>query len=372
MKILFVTLTDKLAEKFAALNPEINYCAIIVDQVEPAKKILSNIGLSQVPLYPMGELKKLLETLKYDYVLLVQEQAYGLEIIWRLQKYGLPTEKLISFAELLGTNNWQTERLLRYCREHSREIEIFATGTSYTQTAIDIKKFKRKAINFGTSSQDLYYSFKIAKTAILYGKNIVRYALIGLAPYCFHFDLSKTYVFKNRVLPYLVAFDDVHNFPVPFDVYKSLLREEWLNQKPSIEEVNLNGSKSQKVMDEKSIASNNGIESWLVKFYPLTRDENIKILDDYLTLCEENNIRPVMFMAPLTEKYMANFNKQLFEEFRALVAQACKKHSSTIFIDGLECKGITYADFYDHQHVNIHGAAKFSAYLNEFIEQFER
>lgn len=202
------------------------------------------------------------------------------------------------------------------------------------------------------------------------GHSKLKYALIGLAPYSFHFDLSQAFVLKNRLLPYLIAFNDIHNFPIPIDVYKKFLREEWLTQKVSIKKVNINGIKSEKVMAN-PLKTDNGIRPWTGKYYPKTREENIKILDDYLTLCEENGIRPVMFMAPLTEKYIENFNPQLLEEFYALLEQARQKHSTAVFVDGYKWHGTTYADFYDHQHVNMHGAAKFSAYLNDFIEQLE-
>ena len=369
MNVLLVTTVDKLAEKFAALSPELEYCAAVVDNVDSAKEILANVGLPQVPLYPMTELQKRVETLEYDYVLLVQDKFYGMGIIRKLQSFGLPTHKLVSFAQLTNTGNWQTERHLRYYREHAQDFEMFATGTSPTETAIDIRKFKRKTINCATSSQDLYYNFQIAKSIILCGggHSSIRYALIGLSPYSFHFDLSKTYIFKSRVLPYLVAFNDIHNLPVPLDIYKSFLRAEWLTKKPSIAKVNLNGVKSEKVIEQKVIA-NGKTNTWNGKYYPETRDENIKILDDYLTLCEENNVRPIMIRVINSEKYMANFNKQLLEEFDALVEQACQKHPSAVFIDGWKWSGVTYEDFYDHAHMNLHGAAKFSAYLNDFIE----
>ncbi|MBO4779899.1 MAG: hypothetical protein J5497_04600, partial [Selenomonadaceae bacterium] len=105
--------------------------------------------------------------------------------------------------------------------------------------------------------------------------------------------------------------------------------------------------------------------------YPETRDENIKILDDYLTLCEENNICPVMFRVPTTEKYMKNYNTQLNEEFLALVEQALIKHLSARFFDGWKLQDFTYDDFYDHSHLNFRGAAKFSSYFNDFIEKLE-
>ena len=174
------------------------------------------------------------------------------------------------------------------------------------------------------------------------------------------------------MLHYLIAFNDLHNFPVPIDIYKKFLREEWLAKKPSIQYVNINGYKTQRVMTQKDIDSDDGgAKAWRNKFHPETRDENIKILDDYLTLCEENNIRPIMFRVPSSEKYMSNFDPRKIEEFEVIVKQALSKHPSACFVDGWKLEGFTYADFYDHAHLNVHGAAKFSAYLNDFIEQLE-
>ncbi len=371
MKLLLLTTVDKLAEKFAALSPELEYCAVVVDEVEPAKEILAQVGLTQDLIQPMSELKNCVDTLKYDYALCVQDDPYDGKLNL-FKSNNVPEEKIISFAKLPGSSNFQTERPLRYQKILSKKIVTFATGTSYTETAIDIRQFKRRAINFGTSSQDLYYSFSIAKSVILYGgHNSIRYALIGLAPYVFHFDLSKSFTLRCRLLPWFIAFNDLHNFFMPADVYKKFLREDWLTKKLEVEKLSINGVKSKKVMND-PLNNKSGIRPWTGKYYPTTRDENIKILDEYLTLCEEKNVRPIMFMAPLTEKYMASFNKQLLEEFYDLVEQARQKHPTACFVNGSRWHGVTYADFYDHQHMNLYGAAKFSAYLNDFIEQLER
>ena len=120
------------------------------------------------------------------------------------------------------------------------------------------------------------------------------------------------------------------------------------------------------------LEARNEINAWAEKHYPETCAENIKILDDYLTLCEENNIRPIMFLPPMTEGYKKHFNKQIIDEFYYLVRQACKKHPLAIFIDGWKLPGMTDADFFDTSHMNITGAAKFSTFLNDFIENLER
>ena len=210
------------------------------------------------------------------------------------------------------------------------------------------------------------------------GISRIRYALIGLAPYSFHYDLSRVFRRRCLSLPYLVAFNDLHNFFLPMDIYKKFLREEWLEKEISFESFNENkpyGGGIKKIITQEAIEDDRDITwskwTWLKKYYPATRDENIKILDDYLTFCEENNIRPVMFMVPVTEKYISKFNPTLLEEFYILVEQALSKHPDARFLDGSKWDGLTYADFYDHEHLNVYGAEKFSAYLNDFIERLE-
>ena len=192
MRVLLVTWIDKLSEKLAALNPELEYCAIVVDKVKPAKEVLEQVGLSADLLHPMTKLRSCVEELDYDYVLLVQNKFYDGKIKL-LQQFALPKEKVVSFAALPTAGNWQTERHLRYYREHAQDFEIFATGSSPTEAAIDVRRFKRKAINFATSSQDLYYNFQIAKAAVSCGGDILNMRLSGLR------RIPSTLTFRERL-----------------------------------------------------------------------------------------------------------------------------------------------------------------------------
>ena len=378
MRVLLVIDTNKLAENLSALNPELKYSGIVVENVEIAKKTLADRDLSQVPLYPMSELKSCVEGLAYDYILCVQKWG-GMKLTNSVKQCAVVADKVLSVSGLAENDNFLLERSLRYFKEHVAEFEMFSTGTSTVEKGINPSEFKRKLFNFGRGSQDLYYNLQVAKTIISYGEGNrkLRYALIGLAPYSFHYDLSKTQMFKYRMLQHIMVFNDGHNFFVPVEVYKKFFSKEWWTKKISFESFDVKSphrSNWEKIMENKSMgeqAINAAAPAWVGKYYPETRDENIKILDDYLTLCEENNIRPVMFRVRVTEKYMANFNKRLLEEFYVLVEQACQKHPSAVFFDGWKLKDFTYADFFDHGHLNVHGAAKFSAYLNDFIEELE-
>ena len=230
MRVLLVTTTNHFSEKLNVLSPELEYCAIVVDELESAKEILGQVGLSQDLLQPMSNLRECVESLNYDYVLCVQDDFYDYknEI---LQKYNVPMEKIVCFAGLHNTATFEREHQLRYYREHSQDFEMFATGISTAFEGIDHTQFKRKLFKFAKSSQDLYYDYSFAKSAISCGGGKTRYALIGLAPYSFHYDLSQVFSTISMLLTYLVAFNDLHNFYMPADVYKKFLREDWLNQK---------------------------------------------------------------------------------------------------------------------------------------------
>ena len=180
MKILLATTVNSLAKKFAVLSPELEYCAIVVDEVKTAEKILEQFNLSNVPLYPMEKLETCVESLDYDYLLYIQNLngTEDLKITRKIEKCNFPKCKFLNFSFLQKIMvNFKTDHLLKCFKEHYQEFEMFATGISHAATGIDTSKFKRKLINFAKPSQDLYYDFQIAKTVVLYGGGIVRFVV---------------------------------------------------------------------------------------------------------------------------------------------------------------------------------------------------
>ena len=119
------------------------------------------------------------------------------------------------------------------------------------------------------------------------------------------------------------------------------------------------------------LAARERIDKWKNKSYPDTVKENAKILDEYLTLCEENNVCPIIFTAPMTYGYMKYFNKKRLDELHCVIADALRKHSAAVFFDGWRLPIFSDENFWDVDHMNIQGAAKFSMILNDFIEKLE-
>ena len=169
----------------------------------------------------------------------------------------------------------------------------------------------------------------------------------------------------------------MHNFWLPYEKYSNLFNKNYLSYKLPLENFNINnvmGEKTQlRFMDFKSrLGARERTEVYSRKYYPDTLKEYVKILDDYLTLCIKNTIRPIMCTFPVSECYSKYFSKKLINEFNHYVSEALKKFPESGFIDGWKLKSFDDSDFYDVDHMNIKGAAKFSAILNNFIQQLEK
>ena len=382
MRVLLITLTDVLPFVLTnVLNPALDYSAIVVDEVDKAKKSLSDFPQLRDKIFPFYELKECIEKTHYHAVLFMCENPAWYAIIEQIKEYGVSSNKFLNVHLACATSkgHFLLERNLRYYKEHAAEFEMFATGGCYTALGLDNTKFKYKLFNMGKGSQDLYYDYQIAKFILDQNSRVggrLKYALIGLAPFHFHYDASRT-SFVCSVLQYYIAFKDLHNFWLPIEQYKNLFSEEFLNIRLPLENIDLNNIFYQKSSSNKFVDINarvnarKRIDVWKDRSYPSTVKENFQIFDDYLTLCEKNNIRPIMFNPPLTEGYMRYFDRQKLDEFYYLVSELQKKHPKAVFCDGWKFEGFSDDYFVDVDHMNLNYAAKFSEILNGVIEQLE-
>lgn len=174
----------------------------------------------------------------------------------------------------------------------------------------------------------------------------------------------------------MTAFNDLHNFWMPLEEYRKIFRPEYLNYKMPLSADMYNDAGVEgtvKHIERKErINARKGVDGWKNKSYPETVKENVKILDDYLTLCEKNKVRPIMFLPPLSDVYKKHFNRKILDEFYYLIREAQKKHPSAAFLDGWKLQGFSDDDFMDIGHMNLQGAAKFSTMLNNAIESLEK
>ena len=171
MRVLLVTLTDILPYTLAkVLNPSLEYCAIVVDDVDTARYMFKDSKLLQDLIYPLYELKECISENYFDFAICVMNSWWN-KMAAELKNCGLPKNKLIDIGiteNKFHFRNFFLERALRYFIANSSKFEMFATGASRIQHGLVPKVFKNhKLFNFGSSSEDLYYNYQIARHILI-------------------------------------------------------------------------------------------------------------------------------------------------------------------------------------------------------------
>ena len=97
MRVILVVLHEHLKTALISiLKSDIEYAAIIVDEVQPAQKFLAKLNYPQNSIYPMYEIRECLENLYYDFVILVSDPRVTDILSEKLAKFGLPKNKLVN------------------------------------------------------------------------------------------------------------------------------------------------------------------------------------------------------------------------------------------------------------------------------------
>ena len=216
MKVILVALSELFPFIFTqVLNPALDYCAIVVDEPEDAKKHLENNPQLRDKVFPLYELKECIQNNDYDAFLFMWEHPTSwYSLIEQIREYGVHYNKFvnINFSYATKEKIFLLERALRYYKEHAAEFEMFSTGGCYTALGLDNTKFRYKLFNLGKGSQDLYYDCQVAKFLLEQNSRAggrLKYALIGMAPFIFHYDSSKT-SYVCSMMQYCVALNDLH------------------------------------------------------------------------------------------------------------------------------------------------------------------
>ena len=177
---------------------------------------------------------------------------------------------------------------------------------------------------------------------------------------------------------YYLVFRDAHNFFLEHQKIEEIFDKNFLDVPDDFVPENFdfnvynNQGYSTKIMEPSNLFEiRKNAEDWLEKRYPETVKENKKIFLDYLELCKNHNVIPIVTIFPVLNIYREFFPKQLLDEFYLIIEEARKKYNFHFldkwnFDDHLELK-----DFIDSSHLNNFGAKKISNYINDYIMQLE-
>lgn len=317
---------------------------------------------------------KEIEKLNYKYIIIASQ--FEADIFEQLVESGISRGKIFQFYkynDYYSGENYIKLDIKRFYDER-KEVESIVTGISYSERGIREDLLKRKTRKFTRHSQDIYFDYNLVNYVLNnYKKDLInlKYCIIGLSYYSFEYDMSKS-AMKEKVGIYYEAIGKKHNFEnissysEEKDRYKIIAKELFnvSNDRDTLKVTWNNASNASnlnyKIGQEQAIIDGK-------KNYPKTVKENIGIFKKYLRLLEENDIKPIVIVCPVSKYYSEYFSKKLKEKFYEVINVINDEYNFQ-FLDYFYDKTFNDEDFYDVSHLNDNGAEKFTKLLNKDIK----
>ena len=308
-----------------------------------------------------------------------------------LTAYGVPEENIFNFEfDSQVSATWFAN--LRHIEAHG--ADFFATGNAdirvglnfnYIPCIYEDKSQNLGGVNLCDVNQDLRQGYLTARYVfqkIPRGK--IKFVLIGLSPYSFHYDSFKKFSASSKNLQYMSLFTmnfvsldlqgdsqepkyfSVFNYPY-HNAYTHIMDDFLTNDvknifaAPNSAEIDTNFDALREEFNHEFFAK--ALADWNEDTTYLTADavdKNVQILEDYIKLCLENGAKPVGVVLPFAPLVRKKFNAKMLALFREKVRQL-EINYDFMCIDWYD--HLSYNAFGDMTHLNTRG----TLYVNSAV-----
>lgn len=306
---------------------------------------------------------------KFDFVIICS--IYFNEIYNQLIDMKIEKNKIINVYQEIRYNDVKLR-----LSEINKGVDMISTGMSYARYGIDNNSLNLNSINLAFNSQDIFYDYCLARFVLEEQKISIKYALISLSYFSFHFDLSRSKE-KHLVTRYSlisetqrqVDYQKYNKFIKPneesipvlsFNLINDLFIDGFLHKFDFLKPCNKDPKKLQQ--GRKNLAR---IHS--SKNFPDTVQENKDYLHNYIKLLLEKDIQPIFIIHPQPKDYREHFCSKMIYEFNTIINKFISQYNVKK-IDLFSSDEFTNSDFFDLHHLNIEGAKKVSKIINRVLE----
>ncbi|PNQ84991.1 hypothetical protein [Paenibacillus polymyxa] len=356
----------------------------------------------------MTFLKELVEKREVKYHVLIENvDGVGEELAGLLASF----DEIISYKKLVQEfigdfvsrkyySNYDYYYLSKNMKKNT-DPEILAAGSSYSMFGLSESGFSKSVLNLSLASQDLYYSHKIVKEALKYSRNI-KYCIIGMSYYSFHFDLSRSEKEAekriNRV--YYPIFKDSHHFEVidsttstdmNFDdnnlsflyhiifnkikldqtiVDAVIVHDSYFNNNINRELFSLLGNirlEDMELLQKIEVGQQRAEQHNQLLVHNETVKENTNVLENLINYLSEERITPIVVVFPATEYYQNFFDPEFKAVFYEVMNSLANTHKFKL-VDLFDSDDFVESDFLDMDHLNEKGAVKVTNMLNRVLD----
>ena len=308
---------------------------------------------------------------------------------------------MFDISEKIYYENYDYNYLLKSLEKCKREnIETIIVGNSYPLTGIDSNFLSNKSENLSISSQDLYYSYKLAEEVINNNENIKR-CIIGAGYYLVNHDLSKckseysinmvkclyypilkdkhnsekvdTIEFSNlrktlnnNVIEYIfnLEFFDKHFIDLLYrennGYFNKNLRREMISILRGVKLSSISEDEKYRLGEIRASQHND------LSKYTETKEEYNFIFNDFINFLEEKGVEPVIVVFPTTKYYSKFINKTYEDEFYKTIYGIKEKYTVKL-VDFSKIDIFEEDDFIDFDHMSETGCIKITHELNKIL-----
>lgn len=277
-----------------------------------------------------------------------------------LQAAGVRKEFIVNY--IIRWDDFYLDNML-YVRQMS--IDYFVTGISYAAIGLDLDCIPSyHGVNLAAISQDLYYSYRTAEYAVAHDlAKRIKFCLIGLAPYSFLYDMSRSFAAGPFSFQYAMIFQGFREEYAAASFFNSTLKESCFHSfsKMQLDSLgaDLHYSKMRQSREQTLSLSS------LLDFKDELRDVegkydrdalacNIRVMEKYLSMCRQREIRPIAVVLPFTKALRKAYPEDKLQLFRSLLLHF--QVTMGLEVVDLFDVDLDYTHFLDLSHLNMKGA----------------
>lgn len=275
----------------------------------------------------------------------------------------------------------------QYLKNHKKDIEILALGSSHNQDAIDPAVFKkRNAANISYGGQDLRLDYKLLEKYIGQLPNL-KYVLVEFGYHSLDImhegDYEKNSLYlrfyginnfdrRNSLTDYSIFLSNPSlylPFLNPF-LKPTPVNEYGFETEMSAFDANLHRFKD---MGYNTLKISRDRDNIFIQRHrkqnPAYQQQNKTILEKMIGLCLTHNVRPILVIPPVYATYWQEMIPEKKQRRDAFIAYLQSKYPQIALLDYENSSRFNVTDFYNEDHLNPQGAHKFSVLVDSLVSR---
>lgn len=372
-RVILVCDSSHLDRLFSYLSHDaVRVVGVLTNILRPAKYLHPS---GDVPCAPACEVDRLGGD-DADLFIVIRSKHDG-ELLERFAARGIDRDRVLDLdaVELLR-NAPGLRSAARALRRSDLRWRGFLTGLSYFRGGVVEGAFDHRLANFAGDSQDLYYDFALARDVLLASPQTFEYAVIGLSPYSFDYDMALGGE-PWRFIKYLPTLRDDHGVCAKLPVSLECLLGETFYEvaAPNERDLTLESfpnlfytGRAERVTLSSALEARDKASKWRDRRFPATQSANAEILSRYVELCRGAGLAVFIVTPPMSALFRDAYGAERMAEFHGRIAPELEK-PGVRFRDFYSETDYDLTHLYDADHVNTKGALRFSAELRAWIEQ---